>query len=136
MRERYIEEQMFSDKIRSASTMWTYGLILTHLGLFCAVQFWVEPKKKTALVDEVARVVQRSVDAAAARIDARVAGEVEASMLKALPATTGDTTVVSASIQVSEDGVVTSWWSTVQGVVFWQATSAALAVALVLSRVF
>ena len=53
MRERYVEEQMYSDKIRKTSTWWTWGLISTHFVLFLIVQFIVEPKKRKDLLANV-----------------------------------------------------------------------------------
>jgi sensitive to high expression protein 9 len=63
MRERYIEEQMFSDRIKSASTWWTWGLISTHLFLFVMIQFYVEPKKKLDLQDNMKRIITETAEA-------------------------------------------------------------------------
>jgi ATP-dependent Zn protease len=63
MRERYIEEQMFSDRIKSASTWWTWGLISTHFILFVMIQFYVEPKKKQDLQDNMKRIITETAEA-------------------------------------------------------------------------
>ncbi|KAL2914491.1 sensitivity to high expression protein she9 [Polyrhizophydium stewartii] len=60
IRERYVEEQLYSDKIRQASTWWTWGLITTHFLIFIAVQFVVEPRKKEALKKEVASIIRET----------------------------------------------------------------------------
>ncbi|KAI8921544.1 Mdm33 family-domain-containing protein [Entophlyctis helioformis] len=60
IRERYVEEQMFSDKIRQASTWWTWGLISTHFVLFMVIQFYVEPRKKENLKREVAAIIMET----------------------------------------------------------------------------
>ncbi|KAI9101999.1 mitochondrial distribution and morphology family 33, partial [Phlyctochytrium arcticum] len=52
IRERYIEEQLYSDKIRRASTWWTWGLISLHFALFVVVQLFVEPRKRRLLKEE------------------------------------------------------------------------------------
>jgi She9 / Mdm33 family len=59
MRERYVEEQMFSDRIKSASTWWTWGLISMHFMIFVAVQFIVEPRKRRDLKNEMAGIIER-----------------------------------------------------------------------------
>jgi hypothetical protein len=62
MRERYVEEQMFSDKIRQTSTWWTWALMSTHLILFIVVQFVLEPRKRVALYQEIKNIIQDSND--------------------------------------------------------------------------
>ncbi|OAJ44000.1 hypothetical protein BDEG_27302 [Batrachochytrium dendrobatidis JEL423] len=57
IRERYVEEQLYSDKIRQASTWWTWGLISTHFVIFIAIQFYVEPKKKEALKRDMTAII-------------------------------------------------------------------------------
>lgn len=58
IRERYIEEQLYSDKIRQASNWWTWGLITTHFVLFMTVQFVVEPRKKKLLKEDMASIIE------------------------------------------------------------------------------
>lgn len=53
IRERYIEEQLYSDKIRRASTWWTWGLISLHFLLFILVQLVFEPRKRKNMVDNI-----------------------------------------------------------------------------------
>lgn len=62
MRERYIAEHMYSEKVRSASTWWTWGLITTHFVLFVLVQTIFEPRKKRALTSDILDIVQRAAD--------------------------------------------------------------------------
>ncbi|KAJ3170743.1 sensitivity to high expression protein she9 [Geranomyces variabilis] len=57
IRERYIEEQLYSDKIRRASTWWTWGLISLHFLLFLAVQLFVEPRKRRILKEELGLLI-------------------------------------------------------------------------------
>lgn len=45
MRERYQEEQLWSDKIRRASTFGTFGLMLLNVLIFAGVQLYSEPRK-------------------------------------------------------------------------------------------
>ena len=58
IRERYIEEQLYSDKIRRASTWWTWGLITCHLTLFLVIQLFVEPRKRQALLEQLSLKIQ------------------------------------------------------------------------------
>jgi sensitive to high expression protein 9 len=57
MRERYVEEQMFSDKIRQTSTWWTWALMSTHLVLFLIVQLFTEPRKERRLKSELGALI-------------------------------------------------------------------------------
>lgn len=50
LRERYQGEQLWSDKIRRASTMGTIALMIANLGLFLALQLIVEPRKRKRLL--------------------------------------------------------------------------------------
>ncbi|KAJ3021590.1 UNVERIFIED_CONTAM: sensitivity to high expression protein she9 [Siphonaria sp. JEL0065] len=62
IRERYIDEQLFSDKIRSASTWWTVGLISAHLAIFLMVSIrdpWVKKRDRTELVALVQDVLEK-----------------------------------------------------------------------------
>jgi hypothetical protein len=49
--ERYHEEQLWSDKIRSVSTYGTWALMVVNLILFVAVQTVFEPYKRKRLTD-------------------------------------------------------------------------------------
>jgi sensitive to high expression protein 9 len=60
MRERYVEDQLYSDKIRQTSTWWTWGLITTHLMIFLVVQLIIEPRKRESLKNEMLQVVEQS----------------------------------------------------------------------------
>lgn len=57
MRERYQEEQLWSDKIRRASTFGTFGLMLINVVLFMGVQLVSEPRKRRQLVSQIENVV-------------------------------------------------------------------------------
>ncbi|KAI7862465.1 Mdm33 family-domain-containing protein [Spinellus fusiger] len=50
--ERYHEEQLWSDKIRSVSTYGTWALMIVNLLLFVAVQTVFEPRKRKRLTDQ------------------------------------------------------------------------------------
>ncbi|KAI8892994.1 Mdm33 family-domain-containing protein [Globomyces pollinis-pini] len=60
MRERYVEEQMYSEKIRQTSTWWTLGLISTNLLLFLMIHFILEPRKKEKWMNQIMELVQQS----------------------------------------------------------------------------
>ena len=62
IRERYIDEQIYSDKIRRVSTWWTMGLISFHLILFVTIQTMVEPRKKQALIQQMALEIADTLD--------------------------------------------------------------------------
>ncbi|KAI8060664.1 mitochondrial distribution and morphology family 33, partial [Gilbertella persicaria] len=49
--ERYHEEQLWSDKIRSVSTYGTWALMVVNLVLFVMVQTVFEPHKRKRLTD-------------------------------------------------------------------------------------
>lgn len=53
IRTRYHEEQLWSDKIRGASTYWTLALILLNTLMFLSVHTIFEPRKRAKLVDKV-----------------------------------------------------------------------------------
>lgn len=59
---RYHEEQIWSDKIRRASTWVTWGLMGFNVLLFVVVQLWLEPWKRRRLVggfeEKVREVIQ------------------------------------------------------------------------------
>ncbi|KAJ3093850.1 sensitivity to high expression protein she9 [Physocladia obscura] len=62
VRERYIEEQLFSDKIRSASTWWTVGLISAHLAIFLMVSLrdpYVKRRDRIELVAVIKEMIQQ-----------------------------------------------------------------------------
>lgn len=57
MRERYQEEQLWSDKIRRASTFGTFGLMALNFALFAALQTSVEPRKRRAFIQQFETIV-------------------------------------------------------------------------------
>ncbi|KNC97478.1 uncharacterized protein SPPG_07394 [Spizellomyces punctatus DAOM BR117] len=63
IRERYIEEQLYSDKIRRASTWWTWGLISLHFAIFVVVQLFVEPRKRRILKEELGNLITETSEA-------------------------------------------------------------------------
>ncbi|KAJ3298926.1 sensitivity to high expression protein she9 [Borealophlyctis nickersoniae] len=60
IRERYIEEQLYSDKIRKASTWWTWGLISLHFALFVIIQLVVEPRKRAILRNDLFALIKET----------------------------------------------------------------------------
>ena len=62
MRERYQEEQLWSDKIRRASTFGTFGLMGINVVLFLGLQLIVEPRKRRKFIGEFERVVEDKLD--------------------------------------------------------------------------
>lgn len=61
--DRYQEEQVWSDKIRRASTLGTFALMLGNLALFAILQIWIEPAKRRRFVDEFEQVLERRLAA-------------------------------------------------------------------------
>jgi hypothetical protein len=53
------QEQLWSDKIRRASTWWTWGLMGLHFASFMAVYTFIEPRKRAALTAAVAGMLQQ-----------------------------------------------------------------------------
>lgn len=62
MRERYQEEQLWSDKIRRTSTFGTFGLMLVNFFLFLILQLFIEPRKRRRLVNEVIAAMEERKD--------------------------------------------------------------------------
>ncbi|KAJ3397022.1 sensitivity to high expression protein she9 [Lobulomyces angularis] len=60
VRERYIEEQLFSDKIRQLSTYWTWGLISIHLTIFIVLNLIIEPKKREKFKQDIVNLIDLS----------------------------------------------------------------------------
>ncbi|KAL9556728.1 hypothetical protein PS6_002208 [Mucor atramentarius] len=60
--ERYHEEQLWSDKIRSVSTYGTWALMVVNLLLFVAVQTVFEPRKRKRLTDRFEELLVAKVD--------------------------------------------------------------------------
>lgn len=63
MRERYQEEQTWSDKVRRISTFGTFGLMVVNFLLFLTLQLWVEPRKRRRLVSQFEAVLERRLQA-------------------------------------------------------------------------
>lgn len=60
--ERYHEEQLWSDKIRSVSTYGTWALMVVNLILFVAVQTIFEPYKRKRLTDNFEQLLIAKVN--------------------------------------------------------------------------
>ncbi|ORY98939.1 Mdm33 family-domain-containing protein [Syncephalastrum racemosum] len=60
--ERYHEEQLWSDKIRSVSTYGTWALMVVNLLLFVAVQTIFEPIKRRRLTDRFEELLVTKLD--------------------------------------------------------------------------
>lgn len=60
--ERYHEEQLWSDKIRSVSTYGTWALMVVNLMLFVAVQTVFEPRKRKRLTDRFEELLVAKVN--------------------------------------------------------------------------
>jgi len=78
---RYHEEQVWSDKIRSASTYGSLAVLGVNLVVFIMAVIVVEPWKRKRLtqtferkVEEMGTETKASVDAGAARLEERLAG--------------------------------------------------------------
>jgi hypothetical protein len=56
--ERYHEEQVWSDKIRAASTYGTWGLVTVNVMAFLIVQAFVEPRRRRKQVERYEELVQ------------------------------------------------------------------------------
>lgn len=59
MRERYQQEQLWSDKIRKMSTYGTFGLLTFNLALFIAIQLVFEPRKQQRLLAKLTKVIDQ-----------------------------------------------------------------------------
>lgn len=55
---RYHEEQIWSDKIRRASTWGTWGLMGINICLFITVQLVIEPRKRARMVESFEKVLE------------------------------------------------------------------------------
>lgn len=62
MRERYQEEQLWSDKIRRISTYGTFGLMLLNIILFLVLQLVLEPRKRRAFTDKIDMLLQKHLN--------------------------------------------------------------------------
>lgn len=59
---RYHEEQIWSDKIRRASTWGTFGLMGFNICLFIVVQLYIEPKKRARMVNSFEQVMKQTIE--------------------------------------------------------------------------
>ncbi|KAF9316684.1 sensitivity to high expression protein she9 [Podila horticola] len=95
--ERYHEEQVWSDKIRAASTYGTWGLVTVNVMAFLIVQAFVEPRRRRKQVERYEELVQdltergiltdNATASGGATIAKSATGAVAGSAALALPAT-------------------------------------------------
>ncbi|KAL3894148.1 MAG: hypothetical protein SGCHY_005443 [Lobulomycetales sp.] len=71
MRERYAGEQIWGDKLRAASTYWTWGLVGLNLVVFLVVQLGIEPARRRAFARSVVDGLVDAQSAAANSADTR-----------------------------------------------------------------
>lgn len=62
IRERYREEQLWSDKIRGASMFGTFALMLLNVILFVIVHGWIEPRRRLAMEYRLGNMFESRVD--------------------------------------------------------------------------
>lgn len=86
-----VQEQAWSDKIRRASTWWTWGLMGLHFASFVAVYTFLEPRKRQALTAAVSTMLQQQT----ASIDERLAH-----LSQAVPAGSQEQQAAESSRQV------------------------------------
>lgn len=75
LRERYQEEQLWSDKIRRISTYGTVSLMILNLLLFLLIQLVLEPRKRQRLLQRLDAMLEVRLTAINARLQERRAGE-------------------------------------------------------------
>ncbi|KAI9486202.1 MAG: Mdm33 family-domain-containing protein [Benjaminiella poitrasii] len=74
--ERYHEEQLWSDKIRSVSTYGTWTLMVINVVLFLVVQTALEPRKRRRLTDRFEELLVAKMDESEAVVR-RLVGDLE-----------------------------------------------------------
>lgn len=62
LRERYQEEQLWSDKIRRISTFGTFSLMGLNVLLFLLIQMAIEPRKRALLIQDFTAVMKDKLD--------------------------------------------------------------------------
>lgn len=70
IRERYQEEQLWSDKIRRISTFGTFSLMGLNLILFLLIQLYIEPRKRQQLLNNFELIVAEHIESATRDIKA------------------------------------------------------------------
>jgi sensitive to high expression protein 9 len=121
MRERYVEEQMFSDKIRQTSTWWTWGLISTHLFLFLVINLIIEPQKRRKLKQEMQEMIQEASMNEQQMIETLMARHFNQNRPLDAP-------IITASPPVVESPALL--WSVMNNTAFWQGMFIGAVVAL------
>ncbi|KAG0341594.1 sensitivity to high expression protein she9 [Podila humilis] len=109
--ERYHEEQVWSDKIRAASTYGTWGLVGVNVMAFLIVQAFVEPRRRRKQIERYEGLVQDLTERGVLpnKTDVPVGG----GHGTASPAIGGTTAVVaSMAVPMTDSGVVDGETST------------------------
>lgn len=76
LRERYQQEQLWSDKIRRLSTFGTFSLVGLNVLLFLMVQFYTEPKKREKFARSLEKIVETKSDEMVQRVSSCISDEV------------------------------------------------------------
>lgn len=71
LRERYQEEQLWSDKIRRVSTYGTISLMALNVVLFLLIQLVLEPRKRQRLLDRFGDMLETRLGAINAQLEER-----------------------------------------------------------------
>lgn len=69
LRERYQEEQLWSDKIRRVSTYGTVSLMMLNLLLFLLIQLVLEPRKRQRLLQRLDTMLEARLATISAQLD-------------------------------------------------------------------
>lgn len=70
LRERYQQEQLWSDKIRRLSTFGTFSLVGLNVLLFLLVQFYAEPRKRRRFAQSLEQMIETKSEEMLQRISA------------------------------------------------------------------
>lgn len=81
IRERYNQEQVWSDKIRSVSTWWTWILVTVQFFSFIAMYAIIEPMKRQKLAGEVEAAFERRLQESLVKLEETLAHQPKAGNL-------------------------------------------------------
>ncbi|RKP01756.1 hypothetical protein CXG81DRAFT_25595 [Caulochytrium protostelioides] len=70
IRERYMQEQLYSDKIRRAATYWTWGLLALQILSLVVVHAYIEPGKRRRLLEALRIQMTEHMEQTQATVDA------------------------------------------------------------------
>lgn len=115
---RYHEEQIWSDKIRRASTWGTWIIMGVNLLLFALAAFVVEPWKRRRLVGSFEAKVKQALDEFVAERDAQTAKTADLTNKKAAVAVSTDLEPEAAAY-VENDGVTLGLQDSLHGLRYW-----------------